>query len=172
MLGIFWKPIHLPSEIKSIYDFKIKSINGGIIDLSQYKGKKILIVNTASHCGYTPQYKPLEELFQKNKDKLVVIGIPSNDFGLQEPGSSSEIEQFCTVNYGVTFPLAAKVKVTGSKKHPLYIWLTEKKHNHHSDSKVKWNFQKYLIDESGNLTHVFDPKINPMDQSILDAIKG
>src|SRR6185312_8323346 len=142
----------------SVYDFKITGLDGNPIDLSQYKGKKILIVNTASKCGYTPQYADLEKLYTTYKDKLVIIGFPANNFAQQEPGSNKEISEFCTKNYGVTFPMAAKISVKGDDMAPIYHWLTEKKNNGFQDSEVKWNFQKYLIDENGHLVAVFAPK--------------
>lgn len=155
---------------QSIYDFKVPSLSGDTIDFAAFKGKKILIVNTASKCGYTPQYEALQELYEKYKNKLVIIGFPSNDFMFQEPGSNAEIERFCQKNYGVTFPMAAKISVKGKKMHPLYIWLTEKKYNGYDDSNVKWNFQKYLIDETGKLIEIYDPKTSPMSSDIISRL--
>lgn len=154
----------------TIYDFKIDALTGGTIDFSQYKGKKILVVNTASQCGYTPQYEGLEKLYEQHKDKLVIVGVPSNDFGQQEPGSNEEISTFCKKNYGVTFPMAAKVDVKGDNIAPLYQWLTQKSHNHFMDSEVKWNFQKYLLDENGKLVAVFYSKTTPDSPELLEAI--
>src|SRR4051794_24011733 len=136
---------------KNIYDFKIKSIEGGTIDFSKYKGKKILIVNTASKCGYTPQYEGLEKLYKEHQDKLVVVGFPANNFGQQEPGTNEEIQQFCKLRYGVTFPLATKVDVVGENTHPLFKWLTSKEENGVLDATIKWNFTKFLLDENGKL---------------------
>jgi glutathione peroxidase len=167
MFGLFNFTGPIPA---SIYDFKVKAIDGGEIDFSAFKGKKILIVNVASKCGYTPQYGKLDQLQNKFKDKLVVIGFPANNFLWQEPGTNSEIAQFCKLNYGVSFPLGEKISVRGWKKHPLYEWLTNKKYNHFSDSKVEWNFQKYLIDENGNLINIFEPKTNPMDPQVIESI--
>ena len=134
----------------SIYDFKVAGLSGGTIDFSQYKGKKILIVNTASQCGYTPQYEELEALYKKYGSKLVVVGFPANNFGGQEPGSSTEIAAFCKKNYGVTFPMADKVSVTGDDAAPLFKYLREEaKKLGTPDPVVKWNFTKFLIDENG-----------------------
>ncbi|MFM2387959.1 MAG: hypothetical protein RL660_2716 [Bacteroidota bacterium] len=154
----------------SIYDIKVEGLDGGTIDLSQYKGKKILIVNTASKCGYTPQYADLQKLYDQYKDKLVIIGFPANDFLMQEPGSNGDIATFCQKNYGVTFPMAAKITVKGKNMHALYLWLTQKQYNGVADSKVKWNFQKYLIDENGKYVAMFDPGTNPMSEEIIAAI--
>ncbi len=161
----------LQAQYHSIYDFKVESLEGGTIDFSQFKGKKILIVNTASKCGYTPQYEGLEALYKKYQNKLVIIGFPANNFLRQEPGSNSEIKSFCQKNYGVSFPMAAKISVKGKDMHPLYIWLTEKKYNQFSNSSVKWNFQKYLIDEKGNLVQVFSPGVKPDSEEIINAIE-
>lgn len=167
----FWAPTPKDDVPKSIYDFKIEALTGGTIDFAQYKGKKILVVNTASECGYTPQYAGLEELYKKHKDKLVIVGIPSNNFGEQEPGSNSDIASFCQKNYGVTFPMAAKAEVKGKDIAPLYQWLTQKTYNHFMNSEVKWNFQKYLLDEQGKLVGVFYSKTAPDSPELLDAIK-
>lgn len=150
----------------SIYDFKVDGLEGGIIDFSSYKGKKILIVNTASKCGNTPQYADLEKLYEKYKDKLVVIGFPANNFGQQEPGTSAEIKEFCKRNYGVTFPMAAKVSVKGDDIHPLYKYLTGEASKLGEENPVKWNFTKFLIDENGKLVKVFHHKVNPMSEEI------
>src|SRR5690606_5236627 len=129
-----------------------------------------LIVNTASKCGYTPQYAGLETLYQQHRDKLVIVGFPSNNFMFQEPGSNEEIAAFCEKNYGVSFPMAAKIAVKGKKMAPLYRWLTDKTYNHYKSSSVKWNFQKYLIDESGRLVAVFPPATEPLSTEIQQAI--
>lgn len=162
---------NLDAQIKSIYDFKVKGLDGETIDFAKFKGKKILIVNTASKCGYTPQYKDLEALSQQFKDKLVIVGFPANNFLFQEPGENSEIKSFCQKNYGVSFPMTEKVSVKGKKMHPVYVWLTQKKYNHFSDNSVKWNFQKYLIDEKGQLVQVFAPGVEPLSDEIITAIK-
>jgi|SRR5699024_2212313 len=155
----------------SIHDFSITTLEGKEIKLSQYKGKKMLLVNTASKCGYTPQYKDLEELYHLYKDKLIIIGFPANNFGQQEPGSNEEIATFCEQNYGVSFPMSEKISVKGGDIHPIYQWLTQKKWNKVKDSEVKWNFQKYLIDENGELIGMFESAIKPMDSDILNHIK-
>jgi glutathione peroxidase len=151
----------------SVYDFKVPGLDGNTIDLSQYKGKKILIVNTASKCGYTPQYSDLEKLYEKYKDKLVIVGFPANNFGQQEPGSNTEIKEFCLKNYGVTFPMADKVDVIGDNIHPLFKYLTdEAKKLGVADPVIKWNFTKFLVDENGKLIAVFPSKVTPMDDQI------
>ncbi|MCO6497451.1 MAG: glutathione peroxidase [Chitinophagaceae bacterium] len=154
----------------TIYQFKVESLTGGVIDFSDFKGKKILVVNTASKCGFTPQYAQLEELYEKYKDVLVVVGFPANNFGAQEPGSNKEISEFCTKNYGVTFPMAAKVSVKGDDIAPIYQWLTRKSENGVMDADIKWNFTKFLIDEQGRLEAVFESKVNPMGNEILSLL--
>ncbi len=156
----------------SIYDFEIASIAGDTIRFSAFKGKKILIVNTASFCGFTPQYEGLEKIYQLYGNSLVIVGVPSNDFLFQEPLSNKKIAEFCKVRFGVTFPLAAKQVVKGKNKHILYRWLTEKKYNGYADSDVKWNFQKYLIDENGSLVNVFPHQMPPDDPEIIKAIEN
>ncbi len=158
---------------KSFYDFKVTDINGKTFDLAQLKGKKVLVVNTASKCGFTPQYKQLEEVYEKyGGDKFTIIGFPANNFANQEPGSNKEIETFCEQNYGVTFPMMSKISVKGADMAPLYQWLTEKKLNGKMDSKVGWNFQKYLIDENGNLVDVVESKVKPDDSKIVSWIQN
>jgi glutathione peroxidase len=156
----------------SIYDFEIDGLMDKKIRLSDYKGKKILIVNVASKCGFTPQYEGLQKLYEKYQEELIVIGFPANDFGKQEPGTNEEIATFCETNYGITFPLSTKITVKGDDMHPLYKWLTTKDLNGHSDSEVKWNFQKYLIDEQGNLIGVFRSKVKPLSPELIDAIEN
>lgn len=157
---------------KSFYDFQVKDIDGKEFDLSSLKGKKILVVNVASKCGFTPQYAQLEELYQKYKnDNFVIIGFPANNFGQQEPGSNADIKQFCTLNYGVTFPMMSKISVKGDDQAPIYKWLTNKAENGKIDQEVTWNFQKYLIDENGNLAAVYLPKVTPMDEKITSWIE-
>jgi len=151
----------LLSQTGSFYDFKVKTLEGDDFDLSSLKGKKVMVVNVASKCGFTPQYKDLEEMNKKYEGELVIIGFPANNFMNQEPGSASEIRQFCSQNYGVTFPLMEKISVKGKDMHPLYQWLTEKEKNGVMDSEVKWNFQKYLIDENGKLVDVMYSKEKP-----------
>ena len=157
---------------KTIYQFKVEDINGETFDLSSLKGKKVMIVNTASKCGFTPQYAELQRIYEQYKyDDFVIIGFPSNDFGNQEPGSNEEISEFCQKNYGVDFPMMAKITVKGEEKHPLYQFLTEKSKNGFKNSEVKWNFQKYLIDRDGKLVAVKDSNVVPSDNSILSWIQ-
>jgi glutathione peroxidase len=156
---------------KTIYDFTMKSIDGQDVSLAQYKGKKILIVNVASECGYTPQYKGLEELYEKYKDKLVVLGFPANNFGEQEPGTNEEIKKFCTSEYNVTFPMFAKISVIGEDRDELYKWLTTKELNGWNEQAPSWNFCKYLIDESGELMKFYSFRVKPLDDEIISAIK-
>jgi len=155
----------------TVYNYKLKNIKGEELDLSAFKGKKILLVNTASACGLTPQYKQLEELNDTFKDKLQIIGLPCNDFAGQEPGTEQEIAQFCEVNYGVTFPLTSKVKIKGDQPAPIYRFLTQRELNGYAGSEVVWNFQKYLIDESGHLTGIFAPPVDPLSDEIIKAIE-
>ena len=160
------------SEKENIYQFKVKDIHGDTFDFAQLKGKKIMIVNTASKCGLTPQYEKLEALYEQYKGKnFVIVGFPANDFMSQEPGSNEEIESFCKMNYGVTFPMMSKISVKGKGMHPVYHFLTEKSKNGLEDSEVGWNFQKYLIDESGHLAKVISPRIQPDDESITSWIE-
>jgi glutathione peroxidase len=135
----------------SIYSFKVTALDGSTIDFAKFKGKKILIVNTASECGYTPQYADLQKLYEGYKSKLVIIGFPANNFGGQEPGSNAEIKEFCKKNYGVSFPIAEKVSVKGDDIHPLFKWLTNKTENGVMDAEIKWNFTKFLLDETPQL---------------------
>jgi len=159
-------------EVQTIYAFKVKDIKGEIFDFSSLKGKKIMVVNTASKCGLTPQYKELQAIYEKYKTQdFVIIGFPSNDFLWQEPGSSEEIATFCKVNYGVSFPMMEKIKVKGSKKNDVYTFLTKKSKNGLKDSKVKWNFQKYLINRRGQLEMVIAPKTKPNDPEVLAWIE-
>ena len=160
------------AQKKSFYDFKVKDIDGNEYDLINLKGKKVLVVNTASKCGLTPQYKDLQKLYTDYmNDNFVVIGFPANDFLRQEPGTNNEIKSFCSSKYNVSFPMMAKISVKGKNMHPLYQWLTQKDQNGIKDSKVKWNFQKYLIDREGNLVNVVSPKTSPLDKKIIDWIK-
>ena len=154
----------------SIYDISINDINGDPINLKEYKGKKILFVNVASECGFTDQYKGLQELYAANEDNLMIIGVPCNQFGGQEPGSSSEIQSFCQLNYGVTFLITEKVEVKGDNQHPLYQWLTKKELNGKSNSNVKWNFQKYIIDEEGRFVDFFYSLTKPLSTKITELL--
>ena len=158
-------------QSQSIYNIPLKGITGGDIDLNDFKGKKILLVNVASKCGFTPQYEKLQELHEKYSDKIVVIGLPCNQFKDQEPGTLEEILQFCKINYGVTFQLTEKIDVKGPDQHPLYSWLTRKELNGVKDSEVKWNFQKYIVDEDGNLIDVFYSVTSPMSDKITSLLK-
>ena len=151
----------------SIYDFKVDGLDGKQIDLSQYKGKKMLIVNVASYCGYTYQYEGLEKLYQTYKDKIIVIGFPANNFKQQEPDSNEKIQDFCRKDKGVTFPIAKKVSVAGEDIHPLFKYLIEEAQKMHAEEPViKWNFTKFLVDEKGNLIKVFRSKVEPMSEEI------
>ncbi len=156
---------------ESIHQFTVTDIDGNKFDFSSLKGKKIMVVNTASRCGLTPQYEKLEEIYSKYKSKgFVVIGFPSNDFLMQEPGSNEDISKFCKKNYGVSFPMMSKISVNGKKINPVYKFLTKKSLNGLKDNKVEWNFQKYLLDEKGHLVRVVAPSTQPNDQSIIDWI--
>lgn len=158
---------------KNFYDLTIKSIDGKeTIEFSKFKGKKILMVNTASECGYTPQYADLQAISEKYGDKLVVIGFPCNQFGSQEPGTSDEISYFCKRRYSVTFPITEKIDVKGDNQHPVYTWLTQKKFNGKEDVTVRWNFGKFLIDEKGKYMAYFPSQVRPIDKQITDMIEG
>lgn len=159
------------NALKSIYDVKINNLQGQPIQLSEYKGKKILFVNVASKCGFTPQYKELQELQETYKDNLIVIGIPCNQFGKQEPGQADEIQEFCEVNYGVSFLMTEKIDVKEASQHPLYQWLTKKAFNGKKNSVVKWNFQKYLVDEDGEFLDYFYSITKPMHSRITKYLK-
>ncbi len=155
----------------TFYDFTVKDINGKEYSLSQLKGKKVLVVNTASKCGNTPQYEGLQELYEKyGDDDFMIIGFPANNFLKQEPGSNEEIAEFCSINYGVSFPMMSKISVKGDDQHPLYKWLTSESENGLEDSKVSWNFQKYMIDEAGQLVGHFSPKTKPDNEELVSWI--
>ena len=156
---------------QSIHSFTVKSIDGKDIKMSSFKGKKILIVNTASKCGYTPQYESLEKVYEQYKDKLVIIGFPCNQFGGQEPGSNEEIVEFCKKNYGVTFPLADKVDVKGANTAAIYQWLTQKSKNGVLDASISWNFNKFLLDENGKMIAYFPSNVKPDSEAILSNLK-
>ncbi|WP_339888614.1 glutathione peroxidase [uncultured Flavobacterium sp.] len=160
-------------EKENIYQFKVTDLNGEEFDFSTLKGKKIMVVNTASECGLTPQYKDLEAIYEKYKaNNFVIIGFPANNFGSQEPGTDKEIATFCEQNYGVTFPIMSKISVKGSDMHKLYQFLTQKSKNGLEDSEVQWNFQKYLINEKGELEKVISPRTLPTDASVIKWIEG
>jgi glutathione peroxidase len=155
----------------SFYDFTVKDISGEDYPLSQLKGKKVLVVNTASKCGNTPQYEGLQALYEKYGDEnFIIVGFPANNFAGQEPGSNEDIASFCKLNYGVTFPMMSKISVKGKDQHPLYTWLTSKSENGVEDSKVTWNFQKYLIDENGQLAGHLSPKTQPDSEELVSWI--
>jgi glutathione peroxidase len=161
------------SAQKSFYDFTVKDIDGNDFSFAQLKGKKVLVVNTASKCGYTGQYEDLEKLYNEFKNSgFVIVGFPANNFMNQEPGTNAEIAEFCQKNYGVSFPMMSKISVKGKDMSPLYKWLTSKDENGVMNSSVKWNFQKYLIDENGKLVDVAYSKVNPYSSEITDWIKG
>ena len=150
---------------------KVKSIDGAEYDYTMLKGKKVLIVNTASECGYTPQYEDLEKLYMAYKDKLVILGFPANNFGGQEPGSNEEIKEFCKSKYSVTFPMFEKISVAGDDMAPIYKWLTSKDLNGWNDQQPKWNFNKYLLDEEGNLVKYYSSAVKPMSDEIVSQLK-
>ena len=155
----------------SIHQFKVADIYGNIFDFSQLKGKKVMIVNTASKCGLTYQYEALQKLYSQYKDlNFVIVGFPSNDFLWQEPGSNDEIIDFCEQNYGVTFPMMSKITVKGTKKHPIYQFLTQKSKNNYKDSRVTWNFQKYLVNKQGRVEKIISPRTRPDSEEIVSWI--
>jgi glutathione peroxidase len=159
------------AEPLSIYDISVKGITGDPLDLSQFKGKKMMIINVASECGYTPQYEALQKVYKEHQDKFIIIACPSNDFGGQEPGTEKEIVNFCKMHYGVTFPLTEKMSIK-SNTHKLYQWLTQKSINGVSDGQVKWNFTKFLVDEKGNWVKNLPSGVKPDDAQIIDWIKS
>ncbi len=169
----FWNSEMNAQSKQTIYQFKVEDLSGKTFDFASLKGKKILVVNTASKCGYTPQYKDLEALYKKYKNQnFVIIGFPANNFGQQEPGTNKEIATFCELNYGVSFPMMSKISVKGKDIHPLYQFLTQKSKNGLKDSEVEWNFQKYLINEKGELEKVLLSAVKPTDAEIVNWIKG
>jgi glutathione peroxidase len=154
---------------ESIHSFKIESISGEEIDFVGFKGKKIIVVNVASECGFTPQYEQLQDLYHAFQDRLVVIGFPCNDFGSQEPGTNQEIQAFCTSRFGVGFPMTTKVSIKRNP-HPIYEWLTKKSYNGISDAEVRWNFHKFLIDENGHWVAHYPSSVNPIDEVITNWV--
>jgi glutathione peroxidase len=157
----------------SFYDFKVKDINGDEFDFASLKGKRVMIVNTASECGYTPQYQQLQELYENYGGKaFTIIGFPANNFGGQEPGSDTEIAAFCQKNYGVTFPMMSKISVKGDNEHPLYKWLTSKEMNGVADGNVRWNFHKFLVDEKGNWVKELTSGVSPLDDQVIAFASG
>ena len=160
-------------ERASVHQFKVQDLEGNNFDFSALKGKKVMIVNTASKCGLTPQYKDLQAIYDKYKsDNFIIVGFPANDFMSQEPGSNDEIAAFCERNYGVTFPIMNKISVKGKETHPVYEFLTQKAKNGVADSEVEWNFQKYLLNEEGQLDMIISPRTLPTDQKIIKWIEG
>lgn len=164
------KPADINKSIQSFYDFRLKSIDGKVIDFSQFRGKKVMIVNTASECGYTPQYDELQRLHETHGDKLTILGFPANNFGAQEPGSNADIGAFCRKNFGVTFQLFEKSDVVGRNQNPLYKWLSHKELNGWNNEKPNWNFCKYLISENGELLKFYSSAVNPMSDEIIKAL--
>lgn len=165
-------PLWAQNTEHNIYGFQVEDIQGKIFDLASLKGKKVMIVNTASECGLTPQYEQLQELYERYRsDNFVILGFPANNFAGQEPGSNDQIEAFCKANYGVSFPMMAKISVKGKDIHPLYSFLTQKNKNGYKDSEVEWNFQKYLIDGEGHLAKVLSPRTLPTDLEIIEWIE-
>jgi len=161
------------AQTKSLYDFKVKTLYGEEYDLSQLKGKKVLIVNTASKCGFTPQYADLQKLYEIYGGKdFTIIGFPANNFMNQEPGTNDEIASFCQVNYGVTFPMMEKISVKGKEIHPLYQWLTNKSENGVLDAKISWNFNKFLVNENGQVVKHYGSKTNPLSDEIVNWVKS
>ena len=171
IMALFNLSTDIKSQETSIYDFKINGIDGSVIDFKQFKGKYILFVNVASKCGFTSQYEGLELLFQKYKEKLIVIGFPCNQFGGQEPGNSKDIIKFCTDNYGVSFLLSEKIDVKGKNINIIYKWLTNISMNGKFNSSVKWNFQKYLVNHNGELINYFYSTTKPMSEKITSLLK-
>lgn len=164
--------VFMVAQNKSLYDFKVKDIDGKEFDFSSLKGKKVLIVNVASKCGLTPQYTKLQELYTKYQDKnFVVVGFPANNFNGQEPGTNEEIKTFCALNYDVTFPMMSKIDVVGENKAPIYKWLTEKVQNGKLDAEVQWNFQKFMVDENGHLIDFVPPREDPFSEKIVKWIE-
>lgn len=157
---------------KDFHEFKLNNIDGKEVDFADFKGKKVLVVNVASKCGYTSQYAELQELHKKHGDKITVLGFPANNFGGQEPGTEEDIKTFCTENFGVTFPMFEKLSVKGVDKHPLYRWLSDKSLNGWNDKEPAWNFSKYLIDENGKLLEFYPSAVSPMDDQILKHLEA
>ena len=165
---ILFSSMNLNAQDTNFYSFTVKTIDGEEISLAQFKGKKVLVVNVASKCGHTPQYEDLQKLYEEyGGDDFTIIGFPANNFLRQEPGTNEEIKEFCTINYGVTFPMMAKISVKGKDIHPLYEWLTKEENNGVMDAKVSWNFQKFMIDENGELVDMASPKRKPYDEKII-----
>lgn len=163
-------PDAMQTATKSLHDFQMKTLQGEDFDFASLKGKKVLIVNVASKCGFTPQYADLQELHEKHGDKVAVVGVPANDFGGQEPGTHQEIAEFCQLNYGVSFTMLEKVSVKGAEQHPLYQWLSSKEENGWNEQEPSWNFCKYLVDEEGALLEFYASAVNPLDEKIVSKL--
>lgn len=173
ILAFIFTILTMNGQTKTIYNFKVKDIDNKDFDMSNLRGKKVLIVNVASKCGLTPQYEQLEQLYKKYKDRnFVIIGFPSNNFKEQEPGTNAQIKEFCTLNYGVTFPMMAKIVVKGDSISPLYKWLTTKTENGKTDAPVQWNFQKFMIDQNGQLVNYALPAESPFCDKIVNWLEG
>ena len=173
MAILLYSAAGIQAQDQNFYSFTVKTIDGEDLSLSTFKGKKVLVVNTASKCGFTPQYADLEKLYEEyGGENFVIIGFPANNFLRQEPGTNNEIKEFCSINYGVTFPMMAKISVKGKDIAPLYEWLTKKEKNGVMDAKVSWNFQKFMIDEEGNLVGMVPPNTKPFDDKIVSWITG
>lgn len=164
--------VDTPQANASFYNLTVEDIDGGTIRMADYKGKYVLCVNVASKCGYTPQYKDLQALYERYQDNLVIIGFPCNQFLGQEPGDNTEIKGFCEKNYGVTFPLTAKIDVKGKHQHPIYEWLTSQEVDGRSEHEVKWNFHKFLVNPEGKLIAVYPSKVKPLSPEILTRLQG
>lgn len=156
--------------MQSFFELKSRSLAGDTVAMSQFAGKKVVVLNVASKCGYTPQYADWQKFYEENKESVVVLGFPSNDFGRQEPGTAEEITEFCERNYGVTFPMFEKAVVKGEGKHPVYVWLSDPKLNGWNKEEPTWNFCKYLINEKGELTHFFGSNVKPSSQEFFNAL--
>lgn len=167
---LFFTLMNASAQSTDFYSYSFTDIDGNEVSMSQFRGKKILIVNVASKCGYTPQYEDLQKLHEQYGDKVTLIGFPCNQFMHQEPGTEEDIKAFCQKNYGVEFLMASKIDVKGKEQHPIYTWLTTKALNGVEDSKVAWNFQKYLIDENGHYVEEFDPGVNPLSEEITGKL--
>ncbi|MFD0766451.1 glutathione peroxidase [Mucilaginibacter lutimaris] len=169
LLTLICAMMFITSAPSTVYTFKLKTIDGKAFSLAKYKGKKLLIVNTASKCGFTPQYAELQKLADQYKDKLVVVGFPANNFGGQEPGTNADVKEFCQKNFGVTFPLSAKVSVKGDDIDPLFKYLTTEP-NPDFTGEIKWNFEKFLIDENGKLIHRYRSTTKPLSDEITKEL--
>ena len=171
MLSFFNKSVSQTTPLASIYDIQINQLNGDPLDLSTFKDKYILFVNVASQCGFTGQYEDLQKLYETYNEKLIIVGVPCNQFGRQEPGTSQEIESFCQANYGVSFVMTEKIDVKGENQHPLYQWLTDEVKNGKTNTTVKWNFQKYLINPNGHFLDYYLSTTNPLSSKITKHLK-